>query len=74
MSALDQALSGERTKYKAIVKHFQQTMWRGLGKDASEELPEEKVAALANIVKNSQLTPTRNDRRFPNQNQVNNCW
>jgi predicted ArsR family transcriptional regulator len=74
MSSLDQALTGERTKYKAIVQHVHQTMWQGYHKDPSDALSEEKVASLAAILKQSAYTPTRNDRRFPNQNQVNNCW
>lgn len=69
------AASEERTKYKALVKYYQQTIWRGLGKDPEEGAPsDEKVAALARIMEVSKLTPTRMDRRFPNVNQANACW
>lgn len=72
MSALDVATQGERTKYKALVKHMQETIFNGLHKD--KEVSAEKIASLAAIAKVNKLTPNRPDRRFPNQNQLNNCW
>lgn len=38
------------------------------------ELEEDKVAALAHIMQHNKLAATKPDYRFPNQNQVNNCW
>jgi hypothetical protein len=32
------------------------------------------VSSLANILGNSKLHGTKPDYRFPNQNQLNNCW
>jgi hypothetical protein len=63
------------TKYQAVVRYMHSTVMSALGKDAEEKpLSEEKVAALAKILEKNRLTPTRNDRRFPNTNQANNCW
>jgi hypothetical protein len=53
---------------------MQETMWTSLGKDSSSAPDEEKVSSLAAIAKVNKLTATRPDRRFPNQNQINNCW
>jgi hypothetical protein len=72
MSAVDTAISGERTKYKALVQHMKETVGGALKKDF--ELDDNKVASLAAIAKINKLSPTRPDRRFPNQNQLNNCW
>jgi hypothetical protein len=72
MSAVDAVISGERTKYKALVQHMKETVGGALKKDF--ELDDHKVASLAAIAKINKLSPTRLDRRFPNQNQLNNCW
>ena len=72
MSAVDAVISGERTKYKALVQHMKETVGGALKKDF--ELDDNKVASLAAIAKINKLSPTRPDRRFPNQNQLNNCW
>lgn len=73
MASVEAAMTGERTKYKALVKHMQETVFGALNKDASS-VDESKINALAAIAKVNKLTPTRPDRRFPNQNQLNNCW
>lgn len=67
-------VEGGRTKYKAAVRNMQQTIWAGLGKDPSEGLTDDQVAALAKVMETNKLTPARPDRRFPNTNQLNNCW
>jgi hypothetical protein len=67
--------STDGTKYQAVVRYMHSTVMSALGKDPVEKpLSDEKVAALAKILEKNRLTPTRNDRRFPNQNQANNCW
>jgi hypothetical protein len=73
MSTVDAAINGERTKFKAIVKHIHSTVAASLGKP-DHELADDQLKALAAIAESSKLTPTRPDRRFPNTNQVNNCW
>jgi hypothetical protein len=71
-AALDAATSGERTKYKAIVQHMREQVSGALKKPI--ELDDAKVASLAAIAKINKLKPSQLDRRFPNQNQLNNCW
>lgn len=66
-------VEGDRTKYKAAARYMHQVVFSGLHKEV-EELPEERVAALAKTLEAGKLTPTRPDRRFPNKNQVNQCW
>jgi hypothetical protein len=73
-SAIDAATQGERTKYKALVKHMQLQVWAALGKDESTAPESSTIDALAAIAKTNKLTPSRPDRRFPNQNQINTCW
>ncbi len=72
MSTAEAATQGERTKYKALVKHMQESMWGALKKD--KEVDDKTLTSLATIAKINKLVPTRPDRRFPNQNQLNNCW
>ena len=72
MSAVDTAISGERTKYMALVQHMKETVGGALKNEF--EVDDNKVASLAAIAKINKLSPTRPDRRFPNQNQLNNCW
>lgn len=74
MAAATEA-TGERTKYKALVRFYQGAIARALGKDAEATAPStEQVAALAKILEVNSMTPTRVDRRFPNTNQASNCW
>ena len=54
------------------MQHMKETVGGALKKDF--ELDDNKVASLAAIAKINKLSPTRPDRRFPNQNQLNNCW
>ena len=70
--SLEAATHGERTKYKALVTHMKETVFGALKKEP--EFDEAKLNSLAAIAKLNKLTPTRPDRRFPNQNQLNNCW
>ncbi len=72
------ASAGERTKFKALVRYYVEGKQNALGKP-NEPLADEKVASLAKILEvsasnKSATHPTRPDKRFPNQNQVNSCW
>ena len=67
-------VEGGRTKYKALVRHAQESMFAALGKKEAEVPSDAQVAALAKILEINKLTPTRPDRRFPNTNQLNFCW
>ncbi len=70
-------VDGERTKYKAIVKWLGQTVLKDFGlseESRGEKLAEGETARLASVLAAHRLSPTRNDRRFPNQNQAPNCW
>jgi len=57
---------------QAIVRHFHETMTGAMTK--GPEIEETTVDSLANILQNSKLQGTKPDYRFPNQNQLNNCW
>ena len=70
--SLEAATHGERTKYKALVSHMKETVFGALKKEP--EFDEAKLNSLAAIAKLNKLSPTRPDRRFPNQTQLNNCW
>ena len=71
-AGLEAATHGDRTKYKALVEHMKDTVFSALHKQP--DFDEKKLNSLAAIAKMNKLTPTRPDRRFPNQNQLNNCW
>ena len=68
------AAEGEKTKYKALVKHMHDRVFAALGKDPAEGLDESTTASFAKIMETSKLSINRPDRRFPNMNQLNNCW
>lgn len=74
MASTDGFSEGGRTKLKAIVRRAQETLYAGLGKDPVGAVSDENIAALAKVLETSKLTPTRPDRRFPNTNQLHNCW
>ncbi len=74
MSTLENATTGERTKFKAITKYVQEKMWAEAGKEEGDAPDAAFITSVAAVLKSNKLTPTRPDRRFPNQNQVNNCW
>lgn len=74
MASTDGFSEGGRTKLKAIVRRAQETLYAGLGKDPEGAVSDENIAALAKVLETSKLTPTRPDRRFPNTNQLHNCW
>ena len=57
---------------QAIVRHFHETMTGAMKK--GPEIEDTTVDSLANILQNSKLQGTKPDYRFPNQNQLNNCW
>ena len=71
--SLEAVTAGERTKYKALIVHMKEQVFGALKKN-DEAVDEAKVASLAAIAKINKLTTSRPDRRFPNQNQLNNCW
>ena len=71
-AGLEAATHGDRTKYKALVTHMKETVFGALKKEP--EFDEAKLNSLAAIAKINKLSATRPDRRFPNQNQLNNCW
>ena len=77
-AAVNSSLEGERTKFKALVRYFHEGKQNALGKEPVP-LDDAKVESLAKILEVSSTNkaathPTRPDKRFPNQNQVNNCW
>lgn len=72
-SVLNDALNGEKTKFKALVDHMNNVIAAAYGKDEFD-IESTQRNALAKILATSKLTPTRPDRRFPNCNQLNNCW
>ena len=57
---------------QAVVRHFHETMTSAMKR--STEMDDGKVDSLAYILHNSKLVSTKPDYRFPNQNQLNNCW
>ena len=67
---------GERTKYKALVRWLGASVFEKFG--ASEKRDDvvtpDETARLATVLASHRLSPARNDRRFPNQNQAPNCW
>lgn len=68
---------GGRTKYKALVRWLGASVYESFGVPAAkrdEILTEDNTARLATVLATHRLSPTRNDRRFPNQNQASNCW
>lgn len=70
-------VDGERTKYKAIVRWIGASVLKDFGVAAEsrdEKLPAGEATRLADVLAAHKLSPTRNDRRFPNQNQAPNCW
>jgi hypothetical protein len=72
------AEEGERTKHKAIVRWIGSTVLRDFGiaspEARAEKLTPGETERLAKVLASQKLAPTRNDRRFPNQNQAPNCW
>lgn len=72
-SVLNEALNGENTKFKALVDHMNNVMAAAYGKDKFD-MEGTQRNALAKILATSKLTASRPDRRFPNCNQLNNCW
>jgi hypothetical protein len=83
-AAVDAVTTGERTKYKALSRHVYETIARAnamaTGKPLEEETEEitRKINQHATILRLSKENPvttsTKPDKRFPNTNQVNNCW
>ncbi len=73
MSAVEAATTGEKTKFNALVKHMASVVYGATGRDMSG-VSDEKIEQFAAVARVNRLTPNRPDRRFPNQNQLNNCW
>ena len=55
------------------MRHFHTKMTTAMQK-TDVELDDEKVNNLAHILSHNKLTATKPDYRFPNTNQLNNCW
>jgi hypothetical protein len=55
------------------VRHFHETM-TGAMRKGPETIEDSKVEGLASILQHNKLKSTVPDYRFPNQNQLNNCW
>ena len=67
---------GEKTKYKALVQWLGASVFETFGATAKRDeiLTTAETSRLAAVLASHRLAPTRNDRRFPNQNQASNCW
>lgn len=59
------------------VRWLGASVFENFGVDAAtrdETLSSSETARLAAVLSSHRLSPARNDRRFPNQNQASNCW
>lgn len=66
----------ERTKFRALATWVYMEMCKSHHRAGDYDCTPSKewVEATAAVLKASNTTPTRPDRRFPNTNQANNCW